>query len=188
MKTKYSTLIGIGVLGLASVGYLGYYSYQALTFGSEELNWMWVESPLLRYDTTATQSTRTSDTKQLIYRKVDLKQQLAVSLNTTNNRYFMFTFIKSMHCDEQTKYSVSLYVNNQTPDKAQFTCLTPDTAIFRIARPYFEQLILRGNDLKFELDINQWDFNSLKKDDYMQHNYKFFRQHSSEPIEQWSRD
>ncbi len=188
MKKLYKVLITIGMLLFIFIAYISYQSYQAVTFVNNGLSWLWVNDPMIRYDTTAIQSARAKNSKQLVYRRVYLDQQLAVSLNTTNNHYFSFTFVKSMQCNESTPYQATVTVNDESPNSVNFSCLSPDAAIFRIAEPKFHQLQVTGKDLHFELKRDEWDFNGLKKDDYMQLHYQFFRKHSSETVYPWDRD
>nr|QIH44543.1 hypothetical protein G5S32_18245 [Vibrio ziniensis] len=134
------------------------------------------------------QSSRESHSHQLIYRQVDIDHKLAVFLNTANNGYFLFTFVKEVPCDSSSPYRAHLSVNDKAEETVVFECKSSNSAVYRIGKPAFSQLQLVNADFHFELDLDQWSFNSLKKDDYMQHNYQFFQKHSSETIHPWERD
>ncbi|WPK55331.1 hypothetical protein [Vibrio fluvialis] len=183
---KWLVLLSTGFIVV--FGYLGFHSYRALTFMDHGLQWFWVDSQFISLDTTAMQSAREHHSKQLIYRQVDVDHQLAIFLNTTNNGHFLFTFVKDAPCDSTTPYQAQLTVNNEASEAVTFDCKTPGSAVYRLAKPKFTQLQLTNEDFHFNLDLNLWDLKALKKDDYMQHNYRFFQQHSNETVYPWDRD
>ncbi|TVO34955.1 hypothetical protein FOF44_12730 [Vibrio algivorus] len=134
------------------------------------------------------QSARENHSKQLIYRQVYTHDQFVVFLNTTNNGYFLFTFVKKIPCNSSSPYQALLSINGKNSETVTFTCNSSDTAVYRVARKKFEQMQLTNRDLYFNLDLNKWDFNALKKDDYIQHNYRFFQKHSTKTVYPWNRD
>ncbi|MEK6212768.1 MAG: hypothetical protein N2B00_01640, partial [Vibrio fluvialis] len=97
-------------------------------------------------------------------------------------------FAKDAPCDSATPYQAQLTVNNEASETVTFDCKTPDSAVYRLAKPKFTQLQLTNADFHFKLDLSLWDLKALKKDDYMQHNYRFFQQHSNETVYPWDRD
>ncbi|OAN11701.1 hypothetical protein A3K86_19750 [Photobacterium jeanii] len=134
------------------------------------------------------QSGRTPHTKQLVYRQVDVNRQMAVFLNTTYNGYFLFTFVKSAPCSASSSYDAMLTVNGEADQPVSFQCQTPNTAIYRIAEPKFTQLKLVNSDFSFDISEQKWPFKALKKDDFMQRNYHFFKGRTKEPLYPWNRD
>lgn len=188
MSKLFKYLLLLFASFLVGVGYLGFQSYRALTFADQGLQWLWVDDQFVRLDNTAMQSARENHTKQLIFRKVDLKHQLAIFLNTTNNANFLFTFVKEVPCDSDTPYQAKLTVNGKPSETVTFDCKTPSIALYRIGKRKFEQLQLVNSDFEFNLNLNQWDITALKKDDYMQLNYHFFQNQSDETIYPWTRD
>ena len=173
---------------LVVFGYLGFQSHRALTLMDHDLQWFWIDSQFISLETAAMQSTRENLSKQLIYRQVDVDRQLALFLNTINNGDFLFTFVKEVSCDSATPYQAQLTVNDEPSETVTFDCKTPDSAVYRIGKPEFNQLQLTNADFHFNLILDHWDFNALKKDDYMQHNYHFFQKHSTETVYPWNRD
>lgn len=153
-----------------------------------DFQWSWIDSQFIRLDNTAVQSARENQTKQLVYRQVDVDHQLVIILNTTNNGDFLFTFIKEVSCDSAIPYQAQLTVNDKPSETVTFDCKTPDRAVYRIGKPKFNQLQLTNADFSFNLDSNQWDIKALQKDDYMQQNYHFFQKHSAETVHPWTRD
>ncbi len=169
-------------------GYLTFRSYRALTFMDHGLQWFWVDSQLISLDNMALQSAREHHSKQLIFRQVDVENRLAIFLNTTNNGYLLFTFVKDTPCDSNTPYQAELSVNDTPSEEVTFECKTPTSVIYRIAKPAFHQLELNNQDFSFNFDAEQWNVKALRKDDYMQHNYRFFQKHSKEQVYPWDRD
>lgn len=174
-------ITAVGMTG----GYLWYDSHRALTFMAGDEKWQWVEYHPFHY---GVQQARTTDSRQLFFRQVDMKQRFSAFVSTTNNNHLLFTFIKEMACDEQKMYTAKLSLDNEATIPVKLNCDGHNRVVFRVAPRDFKNLTLTSKYFYFHLDHDVWQIASLRKDDFMQHNYKFFEKHGDEPIYQWSRD
>lgn len=188
MSKLFKIMVSVSAVFLVGFGVLAFHSYQSLTFMNHGLRWFWVDSQLISFNDHAMQSAREHHSNQLIYRQVDIGHHLAVFLNTTNNGFFLFTFVKDAPCDDKSPIQATLQVNEAPSETVKFICQTANSAVYRIAKPDFHQLQLANNDFQFDLSGESWDFDALKKDDYMQRNYRFFQKHSGETVSPWDRD
>ncbi|MBD1575924.1 hypothetical protein HC723_05580 [Vibrio sp. S11_S32] len=134
------------------------------------------------------QQARTPHSHQLVYRQVDIDQQFSAFVNTTNNNFMLFTFIKLMPCDTQMTYHAKLSVNKAAAKDVTLHCEDNQQLVFRIAPRNLHYLNLTNKDFAFKLDHQAWQIELLRKDDFMQHNYQFFQKHSDEKVYPWSRD
>jgi len=175
------------ILSLSIIwAYFSFHSYRTLTYMDHGLEWSWIDNRLISFNNFATQSARETQSKQLIYRQVDVTQHFSVFLHTTNNGHFLFTFEKEAPCS--TAYQAQLRVNEEPNKIVSFSCKSANTIVYRIGKPIFSQLSLIASDFNFNLDLAQWDLEALKVDDFKQHNHRFFQRRSNETVFPWERD
>lgn len=184
-KTLFTLLCILFTLVILGGGYLWYDSQRALNFMTGGVEWEWVEYQPLHH---GLQQARTPHSHQLVYRQVNLDQQSAAFVNTTNNNHMLFTFIKREPCKVSDTYNAQLSVNHATAAAVTFHCEDNQRLIFRVAQPRLISLSLNSDDISFELDHQAWRLNVLRKDDFMQRNSEFFQKHSDETVYPWSRD
>lgn len=169
MSKLFQILLSVCAVFLVVFSVLSFHSIQSLSYMDHGLHWLWVDSQLISLDTQALQSARERHSDQLIYRQVDIDNQLVTFLNTTKNGYFLFTFVKQAPCDASVTYQARLSVNNQ-PDKwVTFRCRNSNNLIYRIAKRRFQQLTLDNKDFQFDLDLAQWPMAALRQEHIRRH-------------------
>jgi hypothetical protein len=156
-----------------------------LTFLNKEMDWQW-------YDNTTPhgiQVTRTTDTHQLLFRKVyPLEQAVIFTSLTLDNKYNLFTIFKSS-CDPQKTYTATV-TEQQNQNTFPLTCMDGKELSFRQVMLKVHPLTINFENKSLTYTPKNWPLNFLKKDQFIQKHKHYFctKKHFQACEYEWSRD
>ncbi|ASA56263.1 hypothetical protein BSQ33_11530 [Vibrio gazogenes] len=177
-----STKIVLLFLLMISIG-LWLTSHYLLTFQNKEMDWEW-------YDIGGVQVTRTSDTHQLLFRRVYPFQQAVLFTSLTlDNRFDLFTIFQRSCTPDQT-YTVTVH-RDKGPQQYPLICDENGSELsFRLVMTTPQPLSITFNQQSITFQPRNWALAFLKKDQFIQKNKHYFctKKHFDACEYEWSRD
>ncbi|MDW6002996.1 hypothetical protein [Vibrio mangrovi] len=158
-------------------------SHYLLTWLNKEMDWEW-------YDIGGVQVTRTTDTHQLLFRKVYPFQQAVIFTSLTlDNRFDLFTIFKQS-CTPQQSYTATV---NDDKEQKQFPLICNENGhelSFRQVISSPPPLTITFNHRSVNFQPSHWALTFLKKDQFIQQNKHYFctKKHFDACEYEWSRD
>ncbi|SIO94207.1 hypothetical protein [Vibrio spartinae] len=177
-----STKIVLLFLLVITIG-LWLVSHYLLTFQNKEMDWEW-------YDIGGVQVTRTTDTHQLLFRRVYPFQQAVIFTSLTlDNRFDLFTIFNHSCTPDQT-YTVTVK-RDKGPQQQPLICHENGRELsFRLVmtRPHPLSITFAQQSITFQ--PRNWALAFLKKDQFIQKNKHYFctKKHFDACQYEWSRD
>ncbi|CAM3544363.1 hypothetical protein VA7868_03024 [Vibrio aerogenes CECT 7868] len=133
------------------------------------------------------QIARTHDTNQLVLRKVDRKNHMAVFVSTTINNRFDILFLIEQACTSGQAYPAIM--NTPQSERVSFQC-DPERGVLSFRRvwkkPVSFRMIVNHQIVNFQ--PSEWDFPLLKKDQFMQLHAGFYQRQNVANVYEWRRD
>ncbi|MPW37990.1 hypothetical protein [Vibrio sp. B1Z05] len=154
-----------------------------LTYKDKGYDWQWLGFPLIN---SGVQIARTSDTHQLLLRKVYLFPSTEVSVYTTMNNKLVLHLARFQTCSDSKQGQLQL---NQKPvQTVTFNCKGSNEMIFSVVTSHLNSAIIDFDGQKLSIDFAEWNIADIKKDQFKQLHSQYFEQLGQPSEYQWSRD
>ena len=167
---------------------LWHHSSSQLNYSARNMEWSW---SWMYYDpfSNGIQTARTNDTKQLIFRRVDESNNMAIYVDVTYTNTFEVIVINEQICQPKSTMPITIQLNNLPPEIAHFVCEDNGQAyLFRQITKKLSRLKIEAKNVTLSEDFANWPIEKLKKDQFVQQHSSFFKGKGEEDVYEWSRD
>ncbi|MDW6091881.1 hypothetical protein SBX64_04885 [Vibrio rhizosphaerae] len=158
-------------------------SYSLLTYQNKDMDWEW-------YDFGGVQVTRTTDTHQLLFRRVYPFQQAVIFTSLTlDNRFDLFT-VFNHPCSPDHPYTVTVSSGKEPQQQALICDDNGRELSFRLVMTIPHPLTITFGQQSITFQPRHWALAFLKKDQFIQKNKHYFctKKHFDACEYEWSRD
>ncbi|CAM3017234.1 hypothetical protein [Vibrio rarus] len=164
------------LLAVASlVGLLGY--------KDKGYDWEWLGFPLLD---SGVQIARTTDTHQLLLRKLYPLKSLEVSVYTTMNNKLLLHISRFEPCEGVMEGQLQL--NNQQSKAIRFHCANKEEWTFSVVTVHLEKAVVVFDSDLLAINFAEWNLADIQKDQFKQLHSDYYNQIGDPSKYQWSRD
>ena len=182
--------IAIALLSLIALflGIIYWKTVPQLNFAERGMGWEWQWSYFEPFS-NGIQVTRTQDTRQLLLRRVYLKESVVVFFGTTLDNKFEFDVVNQDNCVPESHKWISVSVNSLPISEASMVCeASGKSYIYRFVANKLSSVEFRIGDDFIREDFSQWPVSEIKTDQFKQQHSAFFNKQTGSNEHQWLRD
>ncbi|CAH8205367.1 hypothetical protein [Vibrio aestuarianus] len=173
-------------LVFTSAAYIGYSAYRDLHYLNMDIDWSWYHFSPAGF---GAQIARTHDTNQLLLRRVDISQKVAVFAHTTIDNKFEVVVIREQECQPNASQPAHLTEKNGPTHSIASVCSGDGkTQLYRQVWKKPPTFTLTVDNFELHTDIASWDTAMLIKDQFMQLNPHYFDKQNNGVRHEWARD
>ncbi|OBT17462.1 hypothetical protein A9264_01495 [Vibrio sp. UCD-FRSSP16_10] len=157
-----------------------------LTYKDRGYDWQWLGFPIID---SGVQIARTTDTHQLLLRKLYIPQSLEISVYTTmNNKLLLrFSYFDSCHSADEPIVA-KLKINQRPADDVTFDCDNTNIYSYRAVVNHLDKATIYINNSNLTVNFDEWNIAEIQKDQFKQLHSDYFKQLGEPSKYQWSRD
>ncbi|WP_244887161.1 hypothetical protein [Aliivibrio fischeri] len=164
------------------------HSSSQLNYASRDMDWEW---SWMYYEpfSNGIQTTRTKDTKQLLFRRVNTSSKLTtvVNITYTNKLEIIVTYEDS--CVSGSFFPATLKLNQTPQQQINFQCEKNGRGyLFRRTANQLTSVQIKSDKFELKENFSEWPIDELKKDQFIQQHSNFFKEKGQSDVYEWSRD
>ncbi|GAD80612.1 hypothetical protein VEZ01S_38_00010 [Vibrio ezurae NBRC 102218] len=157
--------------------------FALLSYQSKGYDWQWLSFPFID---GGVQVTRTSDTHQLLLRKVYFFHSAEVSVYTTMDNKLVLHLSRFQACSGPNQTQIQL--NQLPPQKVTFSCENNNQLSFSTVTTHLNKMIVNFEESELTINFADWNISDIKKDQFKQLHPHYFERLGQPSKYQWSRD
>jgi hypothetical protein len=186
LLVKTSLLLTITIF--STLGVILWNTVPQLQFDSRGLDWRW-DWYYFEPFSNGIQATRTNDTKQLLQRRVYLKESLVIYVSTTIDNHYEVDVVYGKPCKIGSPGKIEILINEQGIDESAMNCeQSQQSTIARKVVPKLKNLTIKISDKYIKENFELWPLSELRSDQFKQRHSQFFNSVEKSENHQWLRD
>ena len=187
MRFLIKTSLLVTIAFFSTLGVILWNTVPQLQFDSRDLDWRW-DWYYFEPFSNGIQATRTHDTKQLLQRRVYLKESLAIYVSTTIHNQYELDIVYRKPCKIDYPEKLEIHVNEQVIDQSGMKCeKSQQSTIVRKVAPILKTLSININGKYINENFDHWPLSDLRSDQFKHIHSRFFNSFEKSENHQWLR-
>ncbi|OCH14747.1 MULTISPECIES: hypothetical protein [unclassified Aliivibrio] len=185
----FKSILSITIVSaLLILGLLWQHSSSQLNYLKRDMVWSWSWAYYEPFS-NGIQTSRTNDTKQLIFRRVDTINKISTYVDVTYTNTFEIIVIHEQYCQPKAIIPTTVQLNDLPEQSANFVCEDNGKSyLLREVVKHLSTFKLQTLDFNLSEDFSNWPIEELKKDQFIQKHSNFFKDKGDDTVYEWSRD